>query len=165
MLAKTIEQPVGAGGGAEDYIYIEDQKAQGTNGGTATLGSWQTRDLNTEVHDSGGHASIASNQITLAAGTYRFSISAPAFSVNQHQARLQNVSDATTVKEGTSTYASSGTPAAPTRSFIKGRFTIASSKTFEIQHKVTSTKATDGFGTQVNFTTEVFTTAEFWKEN
>ena len=62
----------------DGYILIRDEKASGTTGGTFTSGAWQTRDLNTEVVDTGNHASVATNQITLAAGTYRFRIVAPA---------------------------------------------------------------------------------------
>lgn len=150
-------------GGSRDYILIRDEKTQNTNGGTFTSGAWQTRTLNTEVNDAGGHSSLASNQITLAAGTYEVEISVPAFYVRRHQARLQNITDATTTLTGTSEVAYDGTTLAVTRSIIKGRFTIASSKTFEVQHHCEITEATNGFGVACNFTTEVYTVAEFWK--
>ena len=60
-----------------DYIILEDQKANGTQGGTYASGAWRTRDLNTEVLDSGGHTSITSNQFRLAVGTYNFTIVMP----------------------------------------------------------------------------------------
>src|SRR5690606_24299823 len=85
---------------ATDYILIQDRKPDGTTGGTFTAGSWQTRDLNTEVVDTGNHATLSSNQITLAAGTYRVRAIAPARAVNNHRARFQNVSDGTTAAMG-----------------------------------------------------------------
>lgn len=148
-----------------DYILIRDEKAQNTAGGTFTSGAWRTRDLNTEVVDTGSLASVASNQITLNAGTYVIRASAPAYSVNSHQTRLQNVTDASTVLIGTSEYNRAGTgPDYPSgRSWIIGRFTIASSKTFEVQHQAVTTGTTSGFGVAGNLTTEVYTVVELWR--
>jgi hypothetical protein len=54
----TILALGGGGGTSYDYIEIQDQKAQNTNGGTFTSGAWRTRDLNTLVEDDGDHCSI-----------------------------------------------------------------------------------------------------------
>ena len=70
------------------YAIIADQKSSGTDGGTATSGSWQTRDLNTEIADPDGIVSISANQFTLAAGNYLITWSAPAGDVRGHQSRL-----------------------------------------------------------------------------
>lgn len=48
----------------------EDFKSNGTAGGSATTGSYQTRTLNTEVKNTITGVSLASNQITLPPGTY-----------------------------------------------------------------------------------------------
>ena len=50
-----------------------------------------------------------------------------------------------------------------TRSFVVGRFTIAGSQALEVQHRNETTKATDGFGIASNWTSEVYTIAEFWR--
>lgn len=149
--------------GSMAYIMVSDQKTQNTQGGTFTSGAWRTRDINTEDADTGNNCSVSSNQITLAAGTYRCRIFCPAFNVNQHQARLQNVSDSSTVLTGQSCYQrqTSGDSGV---SIISGRFTLSAQKTLEIQHQCTTTNATNGFGVACNFTTEVYTIAEFWKE-
>lgn len=149
-----------------DYICVQDQKPQNTYGGTFTAGDWRTRDINTEVSDSGSHVSIASNQIILSGGTYVCQISAPAFLCGKHQARLQNITDASTTLIGTSNYAgSTDTVAYPptSRAMVVGKFTITGSKIFEVQHYCTSSEATDGFGVMAGITTEVYTIAEFWK--
>jgi hypothetical protein len=146
-----------------DYILIEDQKTSGTDGGTATSGSWETRTLNTEVYDDGGHASLSSNQITLAAGTYRFLISAPAHRVNNHRVKLYNVTDALDVKLGTSEWCDTSSDEAQTRSIVAGQFTIATPKVFEVRHRVFVTQATNGYGIGNGFGVEVYTIAEFWK--
>lgn len=147
----------------EDYILIRDEKSQNTDGGDFDSGAWRTRDLNTKVVDTGNNASLSSNQITLAAGTYRCRITAPAWQVAEHQAVLYNVSDSAVTVIGTSER-SATTAGTSNRSEVVGRFTIATSKVFEVRHQCTSTNKVDGFGYAANFTTEVYTIAEFWKE-
>lgn len=144
-------------------VIIADQKAQNTAGGTFTLGAWRTRDLNIELADPDGLATIAANQITLAAGTYRTLIIAPAYKVGDHASRLQNITDATTVLTGTSETTSTA-DAVTSHSTIAGRFTIAAAKALEVQHQSASTGTTDGFGRQANFQVEQYTTVIFWKE-
>lgn len=150
---------------SEGYIYIRDEKTTGTAGGGFTAGAWRTRTLNTEVNDAGGHASLGSNQITLAAGTYRFIASAPAYYTNGHQAKLINTTDAIEYL-GTSEYSVQIAPGfATTRSFVSGRFTIAGSKVFELQHRCQTTNSTDGLGlASSSGSTEVYAQVEFWKE-
>jgi hypothetical protein len=142
------------------YVKVSDTKAQNTAGGAFTTGAWRTRDINTEDTDTAGICSIASNQITLAAGTYDCFISVPANAVDMHQARLYNITDSAVVLLGTS----EGTSAAhvfTTRSLILGRFTIAAAKALEVQHYCQSTYGTSGFGQAGNFASEVYTVAEF----
>ena len=147
-----------------DYICILDQKAQNTASGTFTSGAWRTRDLNTEQSDTGNHASVASNQITLAAGTYIAKISCPGWAVLAHKAKLYNVTDASDVLFGTSSYATLGSAAyGIDRSVISGKFTIATSKVFEVQHMCELTSTIEGFGPKTNYAVEIYTVAEFWK--
>lgn len=128
----------------ESYICIWEQQTAGTDGGTFTSGAWRTRVLTTEHANTGGHASIASNQITLAAGTYRARIVAPAVLVDTHQARLRDITNTATLLVGTSVEA-------PSPSIIVGRFTLAGTTVLEIQHQCQTTRATDGFGANANF--------------
>lgn len=139
-----------------DVIILRDEKAQNTAGGTFTSGAWRTRDLNVEVIDTGGYCTLSSNQFTLASGTYEIQAIAPANCVDMHQTRLQNITDGTTTIIGSNAWASSGLYF-NTDSLVVGRFTITSTKTFEIQHRCAVTNATFGFGGLSNFTTEVYT--------
>lgn len=150
--------------GAGDYILIRDEKAQNTAGGTFTSGAWQTRDLNTEVTDTGGHASLATNQITLLAGTYRARIRVPAAFCNKYTSRLQNITDTATTLLGTAEYIGAAGDVIMTCSEIVGRFTIAGTKVFEVQAQCAVTRATDGFGVAANFQAEIFTVVEFVRE-
>ena len=140
------------------YILIRDEKASGTGGGTFTSGAWRTRDLNTESSDTGNHASIASNQITLAAGTYEFSAKAVSSSSDRVQARLQNITDTISIVglSGNSNSVSGETHV----SMVDGKFTIATSKIFELQHRCSTT---GNFGLASSFGTEIYASVEFRK--
>lgn len=145
------------------YALLRDEKAQNTAGGTFTSGAWRTRDLNVESVDTDGIVSLSSNQFTLPAGSYRIRALVPGYAVDSHQARLQNITDATTELVGSSESAGTGSGLAQTLSVIAGEFTIQSAKTFEIQHQAETTGTTSGFGAPANFTTEVYTTVELWQ--
>lgn len=154
----------GGGSGYLGFVVLQDQKTANTAGGTFTSGAWQTRVINTEVTDTNNDCTLSSNQITLVAGTYECAITAPAIVVDRHKARLQNVTDATTVLLGTTEYSNGGTVASMSPSCINGRFTIAGSKALEVQHQCQTTRATNGFGVESNFgVTEIYTEARFWR--
>jgi hypothetical protein len=145
------------------YILVEDQKTTNTNGGDFNSGAWQTRDLNTKVADTGSNASVASNQITLAAGTYRVFASAPAYAVGRHQTRLQDITNSATLIMGTCEY---GQGLAEGRSFIAGRFTLSGSTIIELQHQGETTSGGGlGFGIATNFGThETYSQVQLGKE-
>ena len=143
------------------FLHLQDQKISGTEGGGFTSGAWRTRVLNTEVTDTIG-STLSSNQFTLPAGTYYFEASAPAFSVGRHLSRLQNITDTTTTLLGTSEVTASSTSVV-TRSFVNGQFTIADTKTFELQHRCQATNGTNGFGGATGFDTEVYAEVRVWK--
>jgi hypothetical protein len=142
-----------ASAGSTYAVFNDTKSPAGTTSGTFTSGAWRTRDLNTSQVNSISGASLASNQITLPAGTYYIDAYAGCFWVNQNQARLQNITDSTTAILGVGAYT---VTAGNAFSFVQGVITIASTKVFELQHQCTVTRATDGFGTALNFNTEVY---------
>jgi len=146
-----------------DYIKLSDVKTSGTQGGTFTSGSWQTRVLNTEDNDTGTLCALSANQFTLSAGTYKISAKAPAYFVNTHQARLYNVTDASVEMLGQNARSSNVTDDSVTHSFVDGEFTIASSKTLRLEHRCASTFATFGLGYAASFGSEVYSVVELWK--
>jgi hypothetical protein len=143
------------------YVCVVDQKAQNTAGGTFTTGADQTRTLNTITADTHGIAFLASNQLWLPAGTYRFAIAAPAYACQRHQAWLYNITLGAVVERGTSGFSSTSNPD-QTFSFVKGRVRVLSRTAFEVRHRCGSTSITQGFGVEANFGVEVYTQAEFW---
>ena len=146
----------------ESYAILEDQKTQNTNGGTFSTGAWRTRDLNTEVADPDSIVTIATNQFTLAAGTYFISWSAPAFNSGSHQSALFDSTN-TTYYYGSSAYSADASNV-QSRSFGSVRITITGSTVFEIRHRTDNGNSNNGFGVCSNFATEVYTRVEILKE-
>jgi hypothetical protein len=144
-------------------LHVRDEKASGTSGGTFTSGAWQTRTLNTSMTNEISGASLSSNQITLPSGTYFINALAVALKVDGHKAKLRNITDSSDTLIGTSEYSGAG-GVVTSSSIINGRFTIASQKTFEIQHRCDLTSSTNGFGQAQAFSVvEVFADVRIWK--
>ena len=144
-------------------LHVRDEKSAGTAGGDANNGSFQTRTLNTVMTNEISGASLASNQITLPTGTYYIYASGSAFQVQAHKMKLRNVTDSSDTLLGTSVF-STAAYEGKMQSMVIGRFTIASQKVFELQHRVADTKTTNGFGIASNFSvTEVYADVQIWK--
>lgn len=146
------------------YLLARDEKATNTTGGNSVVGS-QTRILNTLQANTIAGASLAANQITLPAGTYRVDAGAP-HSINGGKANLYNVTDGAIQLLGMTdngSIASSGDPIQQW-SRVKGRFTIAAPKVFELRHWLSEAK-TGGLGVQaVDGNVEIFSFVEILKE-
>ena len=157
---RWIKQTV-SGAEAVTYFKLHESVSTGTSGGDFTSGAWRTRTLTSVVNTITG-ASVAANVITLPAGTYDCHITSPAFDVIRHKARLRNLTDTSTEIVGTAMYCHQSYDPC-TNSVIRGRFTIAAEKTFEVQHKAEQTRV-GGLGVASSFDeNEVYTVAEFWK--
>lgn len=143
-------------------LHVRDAKGSGTDGGTFSSGADRTRTLNTTMTNEISGASLASNQISLPAGTYYVYARAPANQVQNHQAFLYNVTDTADILRGSTVYASSG-GAVVNDSIVQGRFTIAGTKTIELRHRCQTSKTSDGFGLAASFGTEVYADVVIWK--
>jgi hypothetical protein len=152
----------GPGGGNTDLWFIRDERPTGTDGGAFISGVWQTRVLNTIVSPPGtliyvqlAVAPAGTNQFLIQDGLYRVETLAPALRVQNHQARLRNISDAVTEIVGTS---SNSNAAVVSFSFVSGIIEVSGGpKIFEIQHQSSSTRA-DGFGSAAGFgESEIYT--------
>lgn len=144
-------------------VSYRDEKSSGTEGGTFTSGAWQTRTLNTESTIDSIGASLSSNQITLPAGTYLATWSAPAFYVGYHQTRLYNVTDSSVIGIGNNSYARPDGSAHQTHSHGSQVFTLTASKVLRLEHRCSATLATKGFGLACSFGTEVYAEISFLK--
>jgi hypothetical protein len=130
---------------ALEVFAVHDAKTSGTDAGAFTSGAWRTRTLNTTLQNTMTGASLSSNQITLPAGTFYLQASAPAFQTSSNNLRWYNITDSTSVATGTNSYALYTNDVMMNAS-LNCTFTIAASKTFELQHYGAVTKNTSGFG-------------------
>ncbi|KKL89625.1 hypothetical protein LCGC14_1912820 [marine sediment metagenome] len=117
-----------------DLLHVRDEKADNTDGGTFTTGAWQTRDLNTVKTNEIAGASLASDQITLPAGTYFIRARAPAFIVGSNVIKLRDITGATDLIIGSVARSGGSGDSAPD-SVIWGRFTLSVQSDLEIQHR------------------------------
>ena len=141
--------------GGATYAIFRDEKTSGTDGGTFTSGAFRTRDLNATQYNGIASASLSSNQISLPAGTYVIEAAAPANRTDQHQLRIQNITDSSTTVLGQNVWCY-GVNLVSNMAMVSGVFTIAGTKTFELQHRGATTRAGDGFGLAAGFGTEVY---------
>jgi hypothetical protein len=136
---------------------FREEQASGTYGGGSTSGSYQTRVLNTTVVNNISGCSLATNQVTLPAGSYYAVGVTPLYGGNaQFKNRLQNMTDGTTIGIGTN-QANGGGAGDSAITIVEYYFTLASSKAIALQTRVTTSIATDGLGNRCNFgDTEVY---------
>jgi hypothetical protein len=126
----------------------EDRKSSGSGGGNSTSGSWIKRDLNTEVFDEGSIGALASDQVTLGAGTYKIEAMSIFRETELSQIRIRDVTNSTTLVLGMShRVGGSANTAIACHAF--GVFTLSGTAALELQYHVGNTK-TDGLGLGVN---------------
>lgn len=144
--------------------YVKDVKAATTDGGTFTSGAWRTRDLTTlENPFNVTWISLAANQFTLQAGTYEIDGEAPARAVDSHKTKIRNITASTDDIIGAEANTGSAV-AAENRSRVMGILTVTGPTVFELQHQCTTTKATNGFGSNGGFSvSEVYSMVKITK--
>lgn len=150
--AATARATLGITSTTLPMLLFRHQEANNIPGGAFSNGSWVTVPINTEVVDAGGHGSIAANQITLDAGTYRYEFGVVGFAVGNFQGRLFNVTDAGVITDSYGTVITAiGSPDGNAQATGVGRFTILISKVIRLEAQCTTTNAGDGFGSPGNF--------------
>ena len=131
-------------------IFNETQSS-GTQGGTATSGSYVKRVLNTTDTNNISGCSIATSIVTLAtSGTYYLQGIIPCWRTDGVKARLQNTTASTTIALGT-VGNSNTTDNSQNFATVQGYITTSVSTTIELQGRVTTTAAGSGAGRAVSF--------------
>ena len=147
------------------YAIIVDQKSSTTDAGSSSGGSWNIRDLNTELADPDGIVSISSNQFTLQAGSYFLEASAPAYQPNRHKLKLYQTSGtAADIAFGTGTFTTDSGGAIQSTAFLSCRFTISTATTYEIRHYVQASKSGNGLGVAISQGVELYCIVKIFKE-
>lgn len=144
------------------YMHVREQQASGTNGGTSTSGVTHVRTLNTVVGtNSITGASLASNAVTLPAGTYEFFASAPCYAGDMHKLTLYNQTDAADIMVGSSVSVTGGST---TTALCSGKFTLAAQKAVQLRHYINTGSSPIGLGkATANDQVEVYATLELRK--
>jgi hypothetical protein len=133
LSAAAARAALGISSSSLEYLLFRQVEAAGAQGGAFASAAWRTVPLNTKVSDPGGNGSIAANQITLAAGTYRYSYGLIGNQVDAFRGRLYNttaaalITDSYSASEDTNGYLSNFTAAGA------GRFTLGVSSVIELQ--------------------------------
>lgn len=143
---------------------LSDQKANGTDGGTATGGGRQKRVLNTKA-DPDSIVTLSANNFTPIAGTYLIIARAPAQDVGRHRIYLYNETAAADVADcaGSNGYTAGG-GWAQTDSAIVGFFTANGTDAFSIQHYLENNISAIGLGNSVDDgNPEIYTTVRLIK--
>ncbi len=149
----------------DGYLKVSDRKANTVDGGTAVSADiTQTRTLNTVEINTITGASLASNVITLPAGTYTYKGRAPSFTGGRQRIFLYNSSDSVYTGLGNNTY--NNAASSMQDSNISGQFTITANKNYTLRH-YTETNA-GGSGAALGLATstgqlEVYSELEFFK--
>jgi hypothetical protein len=126
---------------------FNELQASGTNGGSATSGSYTKRTLNTTIKNDIVGCTLTSSVISLPAGTYFVSAFAPTYNTERSKLRLQNTTDATTINVGQNCFASANQNSA----VLQTVFTITGTKNIELQHRFQTTVNTNGLGVPCSF--------------
>jgi len=143
----------------QKVAYLKDVKPSGTTGGTFTSGAWRTRDINTVEGDT-EIVSVSANQFILGKGKYIINGESQSWQVSLNKLKIRNITNSTDDIVGTSETAGSNGNTAN----LSGSLTLLESTTFELQHRSSSTKATDGFGFPSSFSVdEIYSTIKITK--
>jgi hypothetical protein len=134
---------------AATFAIFNETQASNTAGGTSVANAWTKRVFNTTNVNTITGCSIASSVITLAAGSYYVTGSAPFHQSVGTRIRLQNTSDSTTTILGQNCLMAGGENVDISATLL-GYFTIAASKNFEMQYYVTAAIASTGLGRPLN---------------
>ena len=129
-----------------DIIHVRDVKSSGTDGGSSTGGTDHIRVLNTVVLNEISGASLATNQVTLPAGTYDVFASASGFKGDRHRAFLYNVTDVGVELLGPGGTLMAAGDSIGSTVYVIGRIVLAAEKVLELRHYVQTSFATSGLG-------------------
>lgn len=147
----------------ESYLHVRDEQASGTEGGANTGDAKNIRVLNTVKTNTITGASLASNKITLPAGTFLIRARAPGYSVNKHKLSVYNVTTAATILVGGGQFAGNAYSLS-TDATVCGRFTLAAKSEIRLEHYTQTEVATRGLGIMTgNGDVEVYAEVEIWK--
>ena len=147
---------------AASFAIVRDVKASGSNSGTPTANVWNTRDLNTVIVDAASIVSLASNQITIAAGSYYVEAIAAALYADRQRLRVRDITNSADLAEGVNAFFTSQGGL----TLCRGAFTVAGTTVIELQEYMTNSLGANGFGTSFSVVgmSEIFSEVNLRKD-
>lgn len=146
----------------DNYAYFRDEKANNVDGGTSSTGT-QTRALNSTVVNNITGCSLTTNQISLTAGVYFVSATAPALQSDGHRILFYNTTTSTKELLGRSDYSASF-DTVTTYSALQGVLTVTATHVFELRHVMEAGLVTFGLGAAANSgDVEIYTELHIWR--
>tara|TARA_B100001250_G_scaffold184834_1_gene158970 strand:+ start:718 stop:1527 length:810 start_codon:yes stop_codon:yes gene_type:complete len=149
------------GVGFTSVAIVYDEKDKAVTGGTFSSGAWRTRDLN-KISYSGGYGDASTekfvtlssendNQFDLVAGSYLIEWQCPAYRIDGHQSRLNQLGvGATSTNErffhGTNNYEQNSAYGTMNTSIGVAYTTITDTGYYTIGHRCTSSEGSSGNG-------------------
>lgn len=121
-------------------MHLQHRVASGSNGGATSAGARVTRPLNTVATNEITGASLASNVITLPAGTYEVDGYSIGYGCDFFKAVLRNNTASTDLLIGTTERSDNSDFSTPRSTFF-GRFTLSATTALQIEHWAQSTVA------------------------
>lgn len=148
---------------SSSFATFNETQANGTDGGASVATTWTTRVLNTTVINGITGASLATNQVTLPAGTYTVTVFSPLRNTNLTKIRLYNITDSAIIQVGQNcNFDSAGSVGAVAT--LQAQFTLAASKALAVQYYCQSAVATFGLGRAISASTsEIYTSIQIQK--
>jgi len=147
----------------KQFLHVRDEKASGTHGGGSTAGSYLVRSLGTVVTNTIPGASLASNKITLPAGTYELAATAPGFGCGGFKSKIFNVTAAADLLIGSFGVAEATYQTAD-KSHVSGRFTLGVTSDIDLRMRCNVSRATNGLGYAPGYgDAEIYSEVRIWK--
>lgn len=140
------------------YVKVSETQSSGTGSQTSiSTNTWVDVVLNNKDVDSASIANLASNQLTLPAGTYKVRARVIIYETQDTQIRLYNNTASSAISLGTSEFAASAGNYT-TNCYLEDQFTLTSQSALSIQINASGSGMT---GVASSIGTEVYTIAVF----
>lgn len=124
---------------------LQQQEPSGDDGGSSVAATWNTRELNAEVYDTGDIVTLSSDQFTIQPGTYRAYCWAVGYRVGKHILKWRDITNTQDSIHGGNI--NSGTADNTSNmAIIDEQITISAATTYELQHYTQAVQASSGLG-------------------
>lgn len=145
------------------FMHVRHREDSGINAGGSISSTWNERKLNTTLINEIPGSSLVNNKVTLPAGRYYIEADATQYLVTKTALEVRDSSDNTLLdySNWTASSPSYGLGVSP----LAGEMTLASATTIGLFQYTTTTRASDGLGSQIGVAgrDEVYVNLKIWQ--